>query len=67
MITSIKPTCKDCADRQVGCHGKCEKYNAYVAANNAEYAKMKKAFAEERKVTEYEIKRARKIKKRRNG
>ena len=21
--------CKDCADRQVGCHAKCEKYLAY--------------------------------------
>ena len=21
--------CKDCADREVGCHGKCEKYKAY--------------------------------------
>lgn len=21
--------CKDCSDRQVGCHGSCEKYRAY--------------------------------------
>ena len=21
--------CKNCKDRRLGCHGKCEKYNAY--------------------------------------
>lgn len=23
---TIKETCKDCADRSVGCHGTCQKY-----------------------------------------
>lgn len=27
----IKPPCKDCADRDVGCHARCEKYLAYRA------------------------------------
>ena len=25
----IRPPCKDCADRDVGCHAKCERYLAY--------------------------------------
>lgn len=26
-------TCKDCTERQVGCHAKCEKYKEFVAEN----------------------------------
>lgn len=25
----VQPPCKDCPDRQVGCHAKCEKYIAF--------------------------------------
>ena len=25
----LKPPCKDCIDRKVGCHSTCEKYIAY--------------------------------------
>lgn len=25
----LLPPCKDCQDRQVGCHGKCNKYKKY--------------------------------------
>lgn len=25
--------CKDCKDREVGCHGKCEKYKVFVEEN----------------------------------
>ena len=25
-VQPVVPPCKDCADRHVGCHGKCEKY-----------------------------------------
>lgn len=27
----MKSPCKDCPDRQVGCHGSCEKYAAFRA------------------------------------
>ena len=25
----LKPTCKDCTDRYIGCHTKCEKFIEY--------------------------------------
>lgn len=33
MLKSNIP-CNNCADRKVGCHGECEKYMAFVEANN---------------------------------
>ena len=27
----MKPPCKGCADRSVGCHGACERYKQYKA------------------------------------
>lgn len=32
-LTNVKRTCcaRDCPDRAIGCHGKCEKYKAYRA------------------------------------
>lgn len=27
--------CKDCPDRQIGCHGQCERYKAFRAARDA--------------------------------
>lgn len=35
--------CKDCPDREIGCHGKCERYQ--------EYATKRAAFLEERRKT----------------
>lgn len=32
----MKAPCKDCPDREVGCHGKCEKYARYKAERNEE-------------------------------
>ena len=29
MTNRLTAPCKDCTDRSVGCHGKCEKYQAY--------------------------------------
>lgn len=29
MTNRLHSPCKDCHDRVVGCHGKCEKYSAY--------------------------------------
>ena len=28
------PPCKDCRDRQVGCHAACEKYREFTEAND---------------------------------
>ena len=35
----MRAPCKDCPDRAAGCHGKCEKYQAFraeIAKENAE-------------------------------
>lgn len=40
-LTLVQSPCKDCPDRETGCHGKCEKYAAFRAECDAQ--------AEERK------------------
>lgn len=32
----MKAPCKDCPDREVGCHGKCESYAQFKAERNKE-------------------------------
>lgn len=32
----MKPPCKGCPDRAMGCHGKCEEYAAFKAEREAE-------------------------------
>lgn len=30
VLTTVKPVCgRDCPERSIDCHGKCEKYKAY--------------------------------------
>jgi hypothetical protein len=38
VTPNIEPPCKDCPDRVVGCHSKCEKYKSYKR-NNTEAKK----------------------------
>ena len=40
----MKPPCKDCPDRQVGCHSTCEKYLLY----KSELDKIKDSIQRER-------------------
>lgn len=35
----IKPPCKDCERREVGCHGRCEAFQVFEAAKQEEYAR----------------------------
>lgn len=37
----MKQPCYNCPDREVGCHGKCERYTAYRAEIDALKAKRK--------------------------
>ena len=39
-MNGIKAPCKNCPDRELGCHGKCEKYQEYRTKVN-EYNKKK--------------------------
>lgn len=40
--------CKDCADREVGCHGKCDKYAQYREELNQSKA-IRNKYSERRK------------------
>ena len=55
--------CLDCADRAIGCHGKCEKYWAFRAAADAELVDIKGQKAEDRNQREILFKRIERIKK----
>lgn len=66
---TIKPLiqlspCKDCPDREVGCHGKCEKYINYQKENS----EVKKYIAKEKKknnvLNSHQIEEVRKTKRR---
>lgn len=35
MVVSSAVPCRDCEKRQVGCHGRCEAYQAYAAGREA--------------------------------
>ena len=45
---NIVPPCKDCPDRHLGCHDRCEKYQAYKKAKlsyKEELSKSKSEYA----------------------
>lgn len=46
--------CKDCPDRVAGCHGSCEKYKAWQAANSADYKLFMDTYRGERMVEQHE-------------
>lgn len=39
----MKIPCKDCQDRKLGCHGKCDKYSEYRKCQDEANAKRYKA------------------------
>lgn len=46
MTNRLHSPCKDCPDRVVGCHGKCEKYKAYrVEVDNLYRLRAEKNYA----------------------
>ena len=51
----IKCPCKDCTDRQVGCHSKCEKHAEYQAECERAYKQVVEAYANERKIEKCHI------------
>ena len=42
LPTAVKAPCKNCTDRTVGCHGKCEKYMAFRTKLDAVNEKIRK-------------------------
>lgn len=61
------PPCKDCTDRQVGCHGKCEKYIKWKKENIKSQIEYTNALKGERAAEDVRIRGAEKYKKRRRG
>ena len=46
MTNKLNSPCKDCPDRTVGCHGKCEKYEAYrVKVDELHRLRAEKSYA----------------------
>ena len=37
MSKKNTPPCKDCKDREIGCHSRCEKYGKFRAENEKRY------------------------------
>ena len=56
----IKPPCKGCSDRRVGCHGDCQKYSEYKAELDGEKTVAKNACVNDHKTSDYEYRRHRK-------
>lgn len=55
----MKAPCKDCPDRQLDCHSKCERYKAYQEEREAYREKKKQATMADC----YIIQKVRKLKK----
>ncbi len=66
MPVYVRPPCHDyahdcdCQDHSEGCHGKCEKWNAYLAKRNERYDQRKEQVRLNNALSEmHDIRRAR--------
>ena len=50
MSPVIKPVCKDCSERHLGCHDKCEKY---LKAKEEYWEKKSAIYQEKKEHSEY--------------
>ena len=48
------PPCKDCGDRVVGCHGRCEKYKNWTEDNFRRYREFYDRYKGERAAEQFE-------------
>lgn len=64
---SKQPPCYGCEDRQVGCHGKCERYSAWNAAHTAEREEIQKKKDFDSRHREQVFDRVRKMSNRKKG
>lgn len=53
MIKAQAP-CKDCGDRAIGCHGKCERYSSYRAEAEEEKKTRRKIIDDSHTTSWYE-------------
>lgn len=60
----MRTPCKDCEDREIGCHGKCDKYRDYHSRILDDRRKMLNAYVPEKQAEADCCARGRKIGKR---
>ena len=58
-------TCKDCLDRNVGCHGSCQKYLDAKSENERKKAWLYQKMDAEKDIEEYKMKAVDAMKRRR--
>lgn len=58
------PPCKDCLDREIGCHAWCEKYREWSKNERIKHDEAINKQATERMVADYEVKEFMKRKRR---
>lgn len=60
-LVSVSFTCKNCADRHLGCHSTCESYNKAKAEYNAQQARIREQKASYNVYREYKKARMTKV------
>ena len=60
----VKTPCYVCQERHPGCHAGCEKYKAWSEAHQTKKQKRYRAFEAERKLDDFIVDSARKLRKR---
>lgn len=63
----MKPPCKDCSKRVLGCHATCKEYKAYKDISLDNYYRAKKYLYHEHNADAVEIANAIRAKKKRRG
>lgn len=63
----LKPPCKDCPDRYVGCHSTCEKYIAYDKSRKELYAQRDKRYQLESDIYMVALTKKKKVHKNENN
>ncbi len=59
----MKSVCHNCPDREVGCHGSCEKYIQAKAEHDRERVEKQDAYLKEKDIKELKFKAVARIRK----
>ena len=62
-MSNLKQPCKDCVDREIGCHSTCKAYTEWVKAHNTERELVNKKRNTEGMLTDYSLRGVEKRKK----
>ena len=62
-MAKTKPPCMGCTDRQVGCHGKCERFRQYKSDYIAEKTRENLARKDDAQLRDYAVEAQKRFKK----